>query len=338
MILHHSPLAHAVYQDLLGSLGNGQVAPLHGSPALEVRSGRKYWYDSYRVGDQVRKRYIGEDTPDLAERMALHREDVRRKKEGASHRARLVRLLRAEGFLPTGGGTGAILNALAKTGVFRTGGTIVGTCAFRLYEGELGLRFGSDPAAGTEDGDMVRLDRLSLALDDGVDASLPESFGDLEFAPVPGMDGAAVWRWKQTRSETLIQFLTPSIRAGEAVRDLPALRVSAQALDFLDYLIADPVKAAVVYRSGVLVQVPRPERYAIHKLILADRRRGGPDALKSRKDRAQAAFLIAALARDRPEALRLAYEAAIGNGVTWRDRIAASLKRMPQTFAVLEAL
>ena len=49
-------------------------------------------------------------------------------------------------------------------------------------------------------------------------------------------------------------------------------------------------------------------------------------------------FLIAALARDRPEALRLAYEAAIGNGVTWRDRIAASLKRMPRTFAVLEAL
>ena len=91
---------------------------------------------------------------------------------------------------------------------------------------------------------MVRLDRLSLVLDDRVDASLPESFGALQFAPVPGMDGAAVWRWKQTRSETLIQFLTPSIRAGEGVRDLPALRVSAQALDFLDYLIADPVKAA----------------------------------------------------------------------------------------------
>ena len=54
--------------------------------------------------------------------------------------------------------------------------------------------------------------------------------------------------------------------------------------------------------------------------------------------RAQAAFLIAALAEDQPEELREAYEAAISNGVKWRDRIAASLKRMPQTFALLEAL
>ena len=53
---------------------------------------------------------------------------------------------------------------------------------------------------------------------------------------------------------------------------------------------------------------------------------------------AWAAFLIGVLAEDRPEDLAEAYEAAIGNGVTWRDRIAASLKRMPQTFAILDAL
>ena len=53
---------------------------------------------------------------------------------------------------------------------------------------------------------------------------------------------------------------------------------------------------------------------------------------------AQAAFLIGVLAEDRPEDLAEAYEVAIGNGVTWRDRIAASLKRMPQTFAILDAL
>ena len=44
------------------------------------------------------------------------------------------------------------------------------------------------------------------------------------------------------------------------------------------------------------------------------------------------------LAEDRPDDLAEAYEAAIGNGVKWRDRIAASLKRMPQSFAILEAL
>ena len=87
-----------------------------------------------------------------------------------------------------------------------------------------------------------------------------------------------------------------------------------------------------------MVQIPRPERFAIHKLIVADRRRGGPDALKSVKDRAQAAFLISVQAEDRPDDLAEACEAAIGNGVKWRDRIAASLKRMPQSFAIVEAL
>jgi hypothetical protein len=44
------------------------------------------------------------------------------------------------------------------------------------------------------------------------------------------------------------------------------------------------------------------------------------------------------LAEDRPEDLAGACEAAIGNGVKWQDRIAASLKRMPQSVAILEAL
>jgi len=44
-------------------------------------------------------------------------------------------------------------------------------------------------------------------------------------------------------------------------RPLIALGVSAQALHHLNYLIAEPIHAAVLYRSGVLVQIPRPERY-----------------------------------------------------------------------------
>jgi len=336
MIQRHSPPAHAAYHDLLRSLCDRQVGTLHGSPALEQRSGRKYWYETYRVGDQVQKRYIGEDTPELAERIARHRDIIRRNREGASHRPRLVRLLRAEGFLRTDGGTGAILNAMAKTGVFRSGGTIVGSHAFRLYEGELGLRCSFGQSAQMDERDFAQFERLSLALDDRVDGTLRETFRDLDFAPVPSLDGA-VWRWKQTRSDTLIEFLTPSFRSAEGIRDLPELGVSARSLHFLDYLTADPIRAAVLYRSGVLVQIPRPERFAIHKLILADRR-GGPDSPESVKDRAQAAVLIGVLAEDRPEDLRQAFEVAIGNGVEWRDRIAASLKRMPQTFAILEAL
>ncbi len=78
----------------------------------------------------------------------------------------------------------------------------------------------------------------------------------------------------------MIEFLTPAF-GEENLRDLPALGVSAQALNYLNYLIAKPIAAAALYRAGILVQVPRPERYAIHKLIVADRRRDGPERLKA---------------------------------------------------------
>lgn len=52
---------------------------------------------------------------------------------------------------------------------------------------------------------------------------------------------------------------TPSFHPEEDVRDLPALGVAAQSLHFLNFLIAEPIKAAALYRSGVLIQIPRPE-------------------------------------------------------------------------------
>jgi hypothetical protein len=122
------------------------------------------------------------------------------------------------------------------------------------------------------------------------------------------------------------------------IHDLAALGVSAQSLHFLNYLIADPIRVPFLYRSGVLVQIPRPERYAVHKLIVADRRQGGPDALKAHKDRAQAAFLIEALAETRPQDIAEAYNLACETGPEWRKRIAASLERMPTIASLLKEL
>ena len=135
----------------------------------------------------------------------------------------------------------------------------------------------------------------------------------------------------------MVEFLTPSFRPEEDIRELPALGVAAPSLHFLNVLIAEPIKAAALYRSGVLIQIPRPEAYAIHKLILADRR-SGPDRLKARKDMAQAALLIEALAEDRPDELREAHEDAKDRGPQWRAHIETTLNRMPETAAKLAAL
>lgn len=333
-----SSIAHAAYIDLRTSLLDDQVAEIQGTPRLEKRGARSYWYDIYRVGSTVRKRYIGEDSPEMAARIGQLRQLAADREARARNRLRLIRVLRAEGAQIIDPTNGSLLTALAQAGTFRLGGTLVGTNAFRLYEGELGLRIHQTDLMHTGDIDIAQFERLSLALGDKVDPSLARTFQEIDFEPVPALDRHSVWRWRQTRSNTLVEFLTPSFRPEEDIRDLPALGVSAQSLHFLNFLIAQPIKAAALYRSGVLVQIPRPEAYAIHKLIVANRRQAGPDQLKSRKDRAQAALLVEVLAEDRPDELREAYEDALSRGPAWAEHIARSLHRMPETAARLAAL
>lgn len=335
MVAHHSPLAHSAYHDLLVSLTGEAVASLRGTPTRVERNGRIYWYDTYRVGSDVKKTYIGEDSEALRDEIERHRTATGEHEGRRRNRSRLIRLLRAEGFLGVDAGNGGFLHALASAGVFRLGGTLVGTQAFRLYEGELGVRFTLDQAAQTNDIDIASFERLSLALEDVVSEPLQDVLRQFSFEPAPTLEPGKTWRWKQTRSETLVEFLTPSFSDAEELRPLAALGVHAQSLHHLNYLLAEPIRAAVTYRDGVLVQIPRPERYAVHKLIVADRRLEGTDSLKALKDRMQAEFLIDVLAADRPDDLRDALEDALGRGKRWRERIAATLDRSPALRATL---
>lgn len=335
-IIAHSPPAVTASQDLLRLHLDEAAAGLMGSIEERRRGGRTYLYERFRIGSEMKSRYLGEGTPALRARLA--RAEALRAEAGArrARMARLARILRAEGFIALDRRTGSMLHAFARAGMFRLGGTLVGTTACALYQGELGVRMDYEALARTGDIDLASFQRLSVALEDRVGEDLAGVFANLKFDPVPGLADRQVWRWRQSRSEAAAEFLTPAF-GDERVMPLPALGVSAQGLNYLNYLIAEPIQAVALYRSGVLVQAPRPERFAIHKLIVADRRRGGPDQLKARKDRAQAAFLIAVLAEDRPDDLAEAYEDALRRGPRWRERIAASLKRMPETAERLAA-
>jgi len=337
-IQRHTAVASAAYHDLVSLLLDETVSEIRGTPTPRQRDGRTYWYDRYRIGGAIKERYLGEGSHDLKARIERHRDLKAGRDARRQERARLVRLLRSERFLPLDGGTGSLIAALAKAGAFRLGGVLVGTIAFRLYEGELGIRLTSDDAAMTNDIDIASFEKLSLALGDTVLPAIDEVLGDFSFAPLPSLEAGKVWRWRQSRSQTSIEFLTPSFDEEEGIRELAALGVSAQSLHHLNYLIAEPIPAAAVYRDGILVHVPRPERFAIHKLIVADRRREGSDSRKARKDLLQADRLISILAEDRPTDLAGAYEDARARGVRWRKRIDSSLKRTPKTAAVLKAL
>jgi hypothetical protein len=332
-----SSIAMSAYTDLVRLLKDDAASGIEGKPALKRRGNKAYWYAARRVGSQMRFFYIGEDNDETRLRIDCI-EDLRATaKERQGQRSRLVRLLRAEGMTPTDRATGSILSAMADAGTFRLGGTIVGTNAFRFYEGELGIRLPLGGMANTGDIDIAQFEKLSLALEDKVDPDLAETFSALKFDPLPALGSNRTWRWAQGGSGQLVEFLTPAF-GEETIRELPALGVNAQALNYLNFLISEPIHAAAIYRSGVLVQVPRPERYAIHKLIVADRRRDGAGSLKASKDREQAAFLIEAMADDRPDDLAHAYACAMEVGPRWREHITNSLRRMQGTQDILNAL
>lgn len=98
-----------------------------------------------------------------------------------------------------------------------------------------------------------------------------------------------------------IDFLTPLI--GTEIGDgktvpFPWLGVSAQPLRYLDYLIENPIRAVLLLdRGAILANLPNPARYALHQIIVAERR-GGTWFPKRAKDRAQSEALIDFLAKN----------------------------------------
>ena len=333
----HSRLAQVAYQDLLRMHLDEAASEVVGSIEARERNGRIYLYDRFRIGTEMKSRYLGEDSPDLRDRLARAAELKAEAQERKKRMSRLARVLRAEGMIGTDRETGSLLLAFARAGVFRLGGTLIGTGAYALYQGELGVRFDSDELAQTGDIDFASFERLSVALGDRVEEEPGDILRSMKFEAVPGVFDRQIWKWRQSGGEAMVEFLTPAF-GEEGVKPLPALGVSAQALNYLNFLIAEPIHALALYRSGVLVQIPRPERFALHKLIVASRRQGGPDEAKARKDRSQAEFLIRILAEDRPDDLAEAYEHALSQGPRWRDRIASSLDRMPATKDILGEL
>ena len=325
-------VALSAYSDLVRIMLDDRAAQGNGKPTVKESRGKRYWYAVERIADKMHWRYIGPD--DDATRARVERMESLRKQseERKEERRRLTRILRAEGLAPVDVGTGKLLLAMEKVGVFRLGGTLVGTNAFRLMEPMILTRIPLDSAAFTGDIDIAQFERLSLAVGDHVEESLASTFKALDLQPIAGLTPGEEWRFRrQGKNEMTVEFLTPSFEPDEGIKHLAALGVKARALHHLNYLIANPIPAVALYRNGVLVQIPRPERYAIHKLIVADRRRDGADSFKAEKDRAQAAFIIEAMAESDPSSIWDAYQDALDRGPRWRERIETSLDRMPRT-------
>lgn len=298
-----------------------------GVPFTMEKRGKLYWYVNQRGlgASPPRQRYLGPDTDEMRARIEAMRSQKANREAFRESCMRMVSQLRAGGIPGIDRQTGTALRALVRSGVFRLGGTLVGTQAFRHYDLELGVVLSGADAADqqlreTQDLDIASFERLSNTIEDEADPDLTKTLTELGYKPTTRLERNKATSWRHAQSVYDIDFLTPSFDDDLKPTHLASLNVWAQGLHYLDFLIKDPMPAVSIYMEGLLVQVPRPERYAVHKLIVSQKRKAGSGA-KSRKDLQQARAILWAMAEDRGHEIRAAITEADSRGQKWREAL-----------------
>lgn len=326
------PLAlQTVYADLVDRCATDafdEDFPNGGRFARRRVKERDYWYFvENRAGPDGKRaqKYVGPDSPELQERIARHGQA----KAAWRERRQMVNALRRSGLPSPDERTGELLEALARAGVFRLRACLVGTVAFQCYAGLLGVRL-PGAAVRTGDLDLAQFHSVSVAIagDERTPPLLEVLRGvDPSFHEIPyAMDGRLTAAYAGAggyRVEVLVPNRGSPLDEPQA---LPAIGAMAIPLRFLDFLIYDAIPAAMLHDGGVLVNVPRPERYALHKLIVSRRRREG--AAKIDKDVAQAEILLGILAERRKADLRDAWNELRERGPKWRRLVDEALEEV----------
>jgi hypothetical protein len=253
----------------------------------------------HRYSDGVGRRhedYLGTvDDLEVIDRVR----DLRGRIEAANATLGRIRILARAGFATADRKTYSTLASLHNHGLFRAGALLVGSHAYGVLLNMLGVK--AVPYA-TEDVDIARREQLALS---GI-PSLLEMLREtgIDFFEVPPLNR----REKSTSylesggSRLKVDLLVPSPDETYPTIQIPELDAYAQGLPYLKYVLSKSQDATILSPHGaVVVRVPVPERYAIHKLMVSQLR--GTASSKVAKDLRQAATLIEALVERFPGAI-----------------------------------
>lgn len=314
-----------LYAELL-DLAQADRGPAGGSFARKIVKGHTYWYEQYWLGRTRRQKLIGAETPellaDLERRRAANRERLLQRRR----RQQLARALRAAAGLAIDPTAGRVIARLAARGIFDAGAVLIGTHALICYGPMLGRGL-NVALAQTGDVDVAAID---LAVDEPVNFHDAVRDADPDFTMVPARLGSRIPTALRA-GHTRVELLTPLRKGAKPWTPvvLPALTFGAAQAPYLRYLLADPQPALYLHREGVLVNVPHPARYALHKLIVAPER-APHAAAKALKDVAQAAALIPLVADRNAEWLVEAAAALEAAGPAYVKAAKRGAKRLPE--------
>ncbi|MDM8558668.1 GSU2403 family nucleotidyltransferase fold protein [Candidatus Parabeggiatoa sp. HSG14] len=292
--------------------------------------GKTYWYIQNTIGNQKTQYYLGVDSPELRKKIDAEKRLWNDAKPELKKRQKLVAMLSSAGdAVSINNSEARILELMERIGVFLVGGVLVGSHAFKLYSNMLGVRWQSE-AARTFDIDVAKDYRFTVAIkNQKVDlktALLESGMGMLE---IPALNRKNPSTSFSIRGKQLnVDILTPMIgRTSENPIELKALKTYATPLRFLDFLLEDVQSAIVVAKAGILVNIPTPARYALHKLVISQRR---PSAMhtKARKDILQAEQILSILIEDRPGDILLALEAVQSQPEKFRKQLRKGIEKL----------
>lgn len=299
------------------------VADLRGSFASKTVKGGVYWYFQYtELSGRLRQFYVGPDAPPVRELIAQHGDD--RPTSALEPLARSAIALGCAPVLPT---HFRVIRRLSDYGFFRAGGVLVGTHAFLAFGNMLGVNW-SD-ASRTQDVDFAHAGKqLAIALPSNIEIDTPAAIDSLKmgFLPLGSSDGKIGGTWLSPRDPDFqLDFITPQHRGGKPYRHAQ-LGITLQPLKFMEYLLQDVQQAVLFCRDGaVVVNVPHPMRYAMHKLIVAGER-GAARAAKSAKDLRQSTALLAYYQERSGWEAHEVWNDLVSRGPGWKSRAMRGLQ------------
>lgn len=307
-----------LYADLLQRIELQDVRP--GSISTKKVGGRQYLYAVEKNGQARIQRFLGPaDNPEAQQ----DAEAIRQAAEHARELRNTVTLLKSARVPSPTLLIGRILEVVANAGLFKRGMTLIGTAAYQTYTCAVGAYLPASVLM-TNDVDLSVAEFVASEDEEDIEAILKRA--DPSFVPKWSNEDKLPKAFKNSTGFS-VDILTRYGRGRKSPVQIEQLGCAAEALSFQEYPAEITIDAVALYNTGVLVRVPTPVRYAVHKLIVAQQRKPA-QAAKKKKDLMQARDMIDIFLATNETELQDALDEARDRGKAWKTAINASLKEI----------
>jgi hypothetical protein len=313
------------------------IANLEGTFTTKTISGGEYLYFLHYDADGRRRNIcLGRKTTGLDELVARYREGRKEEILDPLGIRELCAQLKAGRAAIADTGTARVIRELAEGGVFHVGGVLVGTQSFACIGNLLGVVWDATTLK-TRDVDIAIERNVSIAVPDMI-SDVPKTLESMEmgFFPIPRLNHKEPSTSFSIRRNPLrVDLITPQKSRSDGPVFIKRLNAAAQPLKFLDYLIEDPIRGAVLNGDATIVLIPQPIRYALHKLIVSQERDVTAGA-KRQKDLWQAFQLLEFFVAENPLEIEPSWNALVSRGPGWKKGLEAGLADMQSRFGTLD--